>query len=169
MIVTLNVPDSVSFQLVYRMERKEPYEVELDAGLEFLFLNSALQGMKHLKSVASYCGKPGAAKAVAKLGTARRSLYLILQGGHAISAGWCTTGKCSYYKVESDAVVIGPIWTSEEARGRGLAGKALQLGINHYLRQGRSLFYIDTEKTNLAAQRVFEKTGFGDPVALYFR
>ncbi|MBO0699449.1 MAG: GNAT family N-acetyltransferase, partial [Zavarzinella sp.] len=125
--------------------------------------------LRHLGAVSDYCGKPGAAKAVAKLATGRRTLYLVTHGGRTLSAGWCTVGRCQYYKVEPEAVVVGPIWTSEAARGRGLATAALQLALNEQVRRGRTLFYIDTEKKNHPAQRVFEKCGFGAPVALYFR
>jgi RimJ/RimL family protein N-acetyltransferase len=169
MIVTLNVPDHVSFQLVYRMELTRHYAVELEPELQFEFLNSAVQGLRRISRVASYCGKPGVFKALAKLASARRSLYLVTRGGRAVSAGWCTVGRCSYYRVESNAVVVGPIWTDPAERGKGLASKALQLSLNEHLRLGRTLFYIDTEKMNLAAQRVFQKSGFGEPVALYFR
>jgi predicted GNAT family acetyltransferase len=169
MIVNLNVPDTVSFQLVYRMEARELKTVELDQGLCFLMLNSGVEGIRHFKTIATCFGKAGATKAVAKLCTRSRSLYLITRDGVVVSSGWCTIGRCAYYKVEPDSVVIGPIWTSDSVRGRGLATKALQLAMNEHVRRGRSLFYIDTEKKNLAAQRVFEKCGFGAPVALYFR
>jgi GNAT superfamily N-acetyltransferase len=169
MIVTLDVPDHVSFQLVYRAERREPFDVRPGPEWEFLVLDSAAQGLKHLGAIAGYCGKPGAAKAVAKLAAGRRSLYLVVQAGRTLSAGWCTVGLCKYYKVEPEAVVVGPIWTSEAARGKGLATAALKLAMNAQIGRGRTLFYIDTEKKNHSAQRVFEKCGFGTPVALYFR
>ncbi len=169
MTVTLNVPDHVSFQLVYRMEKLEPYQIEMGQGLEFVFLNSISRGIRHYSSIVGYCGSFSAAKSLIKLATPRRSMYMVIQEGRTVSAGWCTVGRCRYYKVESNAVVIGPIWTAECARGKGIAVKALQLAVNEQLRRHRSCFYIDTEKKNTAAQRVFEKSGFGSPVALYFR
>ena len=169
MIVTLDIPDQLRFQLVYRMERAIPYEVKLDPKWRFLFLNSPLQGFQSFGAIASYAGKAGAAKSLAKLATPRRKMYMICQGDKAVSIGWCMTGKCFYYKIESNAVVIGPIWTSDEVRGLGLASQALQLAINELIREGRSLFYIDTEKMNLPAQRVFAKCGFGTPIATYIR
>jgi len=169
MIVTLDIPDHLRFQLVYRMERKSPYEVTLDPKWRFEFLNSPLQGLRSFGAIASYAGKAGAAKSLAKLATSRRKMYMICQGGRAVSVGWCMIGKCGYYKIESDAVVIGPIWTSDEIRGQGLAPKALELAINQLIRDGHSLFYIDTEKMNLPAQRVFAKCGFGTPIASYIR
>ena len=170
MKVTLDIPDNISFQLIYRLERRTPFEVALEPGLEFVFLNSLADGFKHFPELKSFGGQELASlKGVAKLVSASRSLYLVTQNRRVLSYGWGMIGKCNYYKIEKDAVVIGPIWTSDEARGKGLATRALQLALNEYVRRGRSLFYIDTEKGNYSAQRVFEKCGFGLPVALYFR
>lgn len=169
MIVTLEIPDHIRFQYVYRMERRTPYEVSLDPSWRFLFLGSVLQGLRSIGAITSYAGKIGAIKSLAKLGTGRRKLYMICHRERAISIGWCVVGMCKYYKIESDAVVIGPIWTSDEFRGQGLAPKALQLAINELIRERRTLFYIDTEKMNLPAQRTFAKCGFGNPVATYIR
>ena len=169
MIVALNVPDHISFQFVYHLVAKDTVQVDLDHDLEYVFLNSAGQAARQFGAIASYCGKLGALKAIAKLASKHRSFYMLKQAGMVVSAGWCTMGRCKYYKIESDAVVIGPIWTDPKMRGKGLATRALQRVIQEHIVLGRSLFYIDTEKTNLPAQRVFEKCGFGAPVALYFR
>ena len=169
MIVTLNVPDHVSFQYVYRQVAKDIAQVSLERELEYVFVTSATQATQQFGAIASYCGKPGALKSVAKLAAKHRSFYMLKQAGKVVSAGWCTVGRCKYYKVESDAVVIGPIWTDPNTRGKGYATTALKLALQDHIALGRTLFYIDTEKTNLPAQRVFEKSGFGAPVALYFR
>ena len=169
MIVTLNVPDHVRFQFVYRQVAKNTAKVDLDRDIEYVFVNSTGQAARQFGAIASYCGKPGALKAAAKLAAKHRSFYMLKHAGKVVSAGWCTVGRCKYYKVESDAVVIGPIWTDPKMRGKGLATRALQLVLQEHIGLGRTLFYIDTEKTNLPAQRVFEKCGFGAPVALYFK
>ena len=161
MLVTLNVPDHVRFQLVYRLERRQPFEVALQPPSQFQFLESPRQGVRTFREIASYAGLLGAAKSVAKLATARRSMYLVQQNGRAVSIGWSMIGKCAVYKIEPEAVVIGPIWTADEVRGQGLATLALQLAVNALIHRGRSVFYIDTENLNLPAQRVFDKCGFG--------
>jgi GNAT superfamily N-acetyltransferase len=169
MNVALEVPDHVDFQLVYRMERERPYQVALDAEFEFVFLDSPLAASRLLRVLRPVMGGLHTAKALPRLCTGIRHLYLIMHRGAVASFGWGTVGLCKHYKVERDAVIIGPIWSDPRLRGGGLATAALQAAINEYLRRGKSVFYIDTSKTNIAAQRVFEKSGFGEPVALYFR
>ncbi len=169
MIVSLNIPDHISFQMVYRLESKDPSETQLDPESNFTLLTSPIHVARNFRTVASYCGTAGAIKAAAKLLSGRRSLYLITRYNRVETAGWCYTGQCKHYKIEPNAVVVGPIWTSPKSRGKGFASKALQLALNEYKRKGQYLFYIDTEKKNHAAQRVFEKCGFGPPVALYFK
>jgi GNAT superfamily N-acetyltransferase len=169
MTVTLNVPDEIRFQLVYRMERDAPFRVGLGSELQFVYLDSAIRGLRRLGALKTCFGIAGATKALAKLASSRRSMYTILREGTPVSYGWCMRGSCKQYKIESDAVVIGPIWTHPAERGKGLATKGLQLAIDEHVKRGIRLFYIDTEKLNLPAQRVFEKCGFGAPVALYFR
>jgi RimJ/RimL family protein N-acetyltransferase len=169
MHVALEVPDEVAFQLVYRAVRTEPFADPPRADARFVFLDSARAAAGWFGPLARCWGKAGAAKAAAKLATARRSLYLLADGDRVLSTGWCTVGRCRYYKVEPDAVVVGPIWTAEDARGRGLAADGLRRAMDAFVGRGRSVFYTDTSKANAAARRVFEKCGFGRPVALYFR
>lgn len=169
MTVTLEIPDHIRFQMVYRLQKGDPYPVAPEAGYEFHFLGSAREGVAKFGLISGYSGRAGALKTMAKLATPSRSMYLLSLSGRVVSVGWTTLGQCRYYKVEKESVVIGPIWTSDEVRGKGLATLALKLAINEHIRRGRSLFYIDTEKVNTSAQRVFEKCGFGQPAALYFR
>lgn len=169
MTVTLDIPDEIRFQLVYRLKKDQPFGTVLDSGFEFLFLDSIKNSLSRMSALMRCCGRAGAAKAVAKLASGRRSMYVITHRGDPVSYGWCTAGRCKHYKIEPEAVVIGPIWTSPQSRGRGLATKALQMAIDAHVARGVSLFYIDTEKLNFPAQRVFEKCEFGAPVALYFR
>jgi len=170
MIVTLDVPDHVSYQLVYRLQRSQPYVVALEDELQFVFVGSLGAGLCQLRRMVDCCGRLGAIKALAKAASGTRSLYMIAKGRHVLTAGWCTRGSCRYYNIEPQAVVVGPIWTvSKEQRSKGLATRALQLAINELISRGLGLYYIDTEKTNIPAQKVFQKCGFGTPVALYFR
>lgn len=171
MTVTLEVPDHLPYQLVYRTERAAPFEAAAAApeGERFLFLHSGTDALKHFGTLKQRFGTAGAVKTVMKLFTKSRSLYLVTAGGRVVSDGWCTVGRCGYYKIEPDAVVVGPIWTSDECRGRGLATRALMLAMNDLHRRGTRVFYIDTAKTNTPAQKVFEKCGFGPPMALYIR
>ncbi|MBY0522431.1 MAG: GNAT family N-acetyltransferase [Gemmataceae bacterium] len=167
--VTLNIDEKLGFQLVYRQERDTPFPVEEREGVKFLFLTKSREVLRHLPALRPLLGWPGVFKALTKVATGRRSLYLVLQEGRAVSTGWCTVGRCRYYQVEPDAVVIGPIWSAKQCRGQGLAPFALQRAVNHLMAQGRRIFYIDTFKTNTASQHVIAKCGFGAPVSVYLR
>jgi hypothetical protein len=169
MNVALEIPEAIDFQLVYRMERDAPYDAACPSDMEFAFIDSSRDAAPFLRRLRPIMGALETIKALPKLATGIRNLYLVLHGSQIVSLGWGTVGLCRHYKVERDAVVIGPIWSDPAERGKGLATLALQLAINEYLRRGKRLFYIDTSKANHSAQRVFAKSDFGTPVALYFR
>jgi ribosomal protein S18 acetylase RimI-like enzyme len=169
MKVTLDVPDSIDYQLVYRMERDRAYQPALGPSFTFTMLDSVAAALRCREPLLQALGSKGTLTAAAKLATGIRRFYLVRHEGKAVSYGWGTVGQCRHYKVERDSVVIGPIWTDPNLRGKGLATLALQAAIDDYIRRGQKIFYIDTSKLNTAAQRVFQKSGFGEPVALYFR
>ncbi len=169
MNVTLDVPDGLRYQLVYRLERTGPTPVEQALGTDFVLLRGVRDAFAAARLLTDRFGCAGAAKAVAKLATPSRQLYLVTADGRVASYGWAAFGWCQYYKIEPTAVVIGPIWTDEAARGRGLATFGLKSAINAWVGDGVRLFYIDTECVNHSAQRVFQKCGFGTPLALYIR
>jgi ribosomal protein S18 acetylase RimI-like enzyme len=169
MKVTLDVPDHVNFQIVYRLERARSVLCEWPDGFHFVLLRSWKDGLKRFPQLTKCLGLIGACTAAAKLATPSRDLYLVMQGNRVVSFGWASNDRCKHYKMEPGSVVIGPIWSDPDCRGKGLATLALQAAINEYVQCGRSLFYIDTSKENSSAQRVFAKSGFGEPVALYFR
>jgi RimJ/RimL family protein N-acetyltransferase len=101
--------------------------------------------------------------------TKKRFFYGVQYQNEIVHCGWVNIGFCRYYLVEKNAIVIGPIWTSEKVRGKGLATWALQEAMDTMIRNGFSIFYIDTERDNLPCQKVIEKSGFGLPVAVYLR
>jgi hypothetical protein len=169
MTVTVEVPEGMRFQYVYRLDRPSSAAPTLPAEFQYHYLDSVGSAVRSLGLLRRQYGTKGAAQAVAKIGTGKRSLYLITRDGAIVSDGWCTLGQCKYYHVEANAVVIGPIWTSPDVRGNGLASIALQMAIGEFTRRNKGPFYIDTSNANLSAQRVFQKSGFGPPVALYLR
>lgn len=166
--VSLSIPDDLSFQMVYRQVRAGPLDVSSE-GFDFFHLTSFGEGLRHRNLLAQRFGIPGTMKALAKLCTGRRSLYLAVAGSEVVSDGWCTLGRCAHYYIEPTAAVIGPIWTSNNFRARGIATRVLKMAMNELHGAGVSIFYIDTEKTNAPAQRVFEKCGFGLPLAVFIR
>src|SRR5207245_1685077 len=141
--VSLQIPESLGFQLVYRQEFRDPLPVPERQTVNFVFLTSPAAALQHLSLLRShFMGWPGSIKALAKLPTGRRVFYLVHQDGRVASTGWCTIGRCRYYPVEPGAVVIGPIWSAEEFRGQGLAPYALKKAINLLVGHGHHVFYI---------------------------
>lgn len=169
MNVTLVVPDHLQFQYVYRTQPESAAAPALPPGMRFELLRGATDGGQAGRRLVAGFGPVGAAKALAKLASPRRQLYLLSEGRRVLSYGWGMVGRCRYYKIEPDALVVGPIWTAPEARGRGLATTALQAALAAWWTDGRRIFYIDTERNHVAAQKVFAKCGFGPPMALYIR
>ena len=167
--VTLAVPAGRSCQLVYFQDRAEPLDGPAvpDAGFHFLAgLGGAVWGRRLLRRA---FGPAGAAKAAAKLATGRRFVYLLTADGRVAAGGWCTVGRCRYYKVGPRGVVVGPIWSDPAARSRGLATFGLRRAMNELIARGLREFFIDTEIGNLPCRRVIDKCGFGPPTALYHR
>jgi GNAT superfamily N-acetyltransferase len=167
--IALEVPAHLQAQLVYRMERTQPYAVAFPQGYAFVPLLSVGDALVSFALLKNAYGLAGAAKAVLKLATARRFAYLVHKDGAVVSTGWCMLGQSKFYDTEASALTIGPIETSESVRGLGLATLAIQAAINAHIVRGCRVFYIDTHQNNLPAQRVFAKCGWGTPVGAYLR
>jgi hypothetical protein len=167
--VTLEIPDEIEYQLVYRKQFAKSFEIETRTDVTFAFLDGALAAAGSFRLLQRQLRVLGAFKTITKLATRRRTMYLITKDDRVVSTGWCMTGPCKYYQVERQAIVIGPIWSSDEVRGQGIATYGMQKAINELIIRGHSTFYIDTSKGNIPAQRVFEKVGFGTPFGLYLR
>ena len=167
--VTLAVPAGRSCQLVYFQDRAAPLDAPDRADVTFHFLAGLGGAVRARRLLRAAAGRAGAAKAVAKLATGRRFLYLLTAGDRVVAGGWCTVGRCRYYKVGRRAVVVGPIWSDPAARSRGFATFALRRAMNELLRRGFREFFIDTEIGNRPCRRVIDKCGFGPPTALYHR
>lgn len=168
--VSLRIPAGLPYQLVYRkVGAPGPAPPQMAGGTEFLYLRRPPRRISHLKLLTAAFGLGGGLKAAVKLASKRRSLYVAHGSGVVLHHGWVTAGQCRYYRVETHAAVIGPIWTSPEARGTGLATACLRRVMGQLAAGGIDSFYIDTAGSNLPCQRVIEKCGFGPPVALYLR
>jgi hypothetical protein len=167
--IRLAVPAPFEAQLVFRREQSRRIEVAMPAGAQFVFCRGAMQFLPHFRHLAAIDGRAAALKAALKLCTPRRSFYAMFCEGRMLHYGWITTGGCRYYHVEPRAAVIGPIWTSEQARGRGLATAATLLVMNELIALGHTIFYIDTSTSNTPCLKVIEKCGFGPPLGAFVR
>jgi hypothetical protein len=167
--IRLSVPAPFEAQLVFRREQSRRFEVALPCGAQFVYCRTMREFLPQFRQFTEIEGRAAAVKAGIKLLTPRRSFYAMICEGRMLHYGWITTGRCRYYHVEPRAAVIGPIWTSEQARGRGLATAATQLVINEMISQGCSIFYIDTSTTNTSCLKVIQKCGFGPPLGAFVR
>lgn len=167
--LSLEVPAPLGYQLIYRQERRQPFATTALRDAQFEFIPDVPSAMKRFGFLRRHLGWGGMLKALARLATPRRTFYLVTKNGVVAATGWCTIGLCKSYRIEPEAVVVGPIWTSPTFRGQGLATYGVQRALNAWIERGRRLFYIDAHKTNHSSLRVIEKCGFGVPVALALR
>jgi RimJ/RimL family protein N-acetyltransferase len=96
-------------------------------------------------------------------------LYVVTGPNAVASYGGITLSRCRYYPVDRGAAVIGPVETTADCRGKGLATWGLIMAMEQLTRTGRRTFYIDTSEGNVAMQTVIARCGFGDPIACYER
>ncbi len=167
--VTLRIPAAVHFQLVFRQELAQAFEVARRDDLEFIFVDSVASALRALSLLRCLYKWPGALKAALKVARGRRYFYAVVGRGQALHTGWINDSFCRFYRVASGGLVIGPIWSAEAARGLGLGTYATQLAMNQMFHRGRSVFYIDTSNTNVPCLKLIEHCGFGHPIASFIR
>jgi len=165
--VTVRVPDGLSYHLIYRQERSEPITVEDRSDLSFVLVESPLGALAHLRALRLAYRPAQLANALLRLCSGKRKLRVTFHGGRIAHLGWCWVSVCRPYPVAPGDVVLGAGFTVEGFRGQGVATYAVKCALNAMIERGYRTFYIDTSRDNLAAQRVFEKCGFGEPVSLY--
>jgi len=168
--VVLDIPQCLNYQLVYRIEKTAPYPVDEREDARFVFCGTWRDGVRHLGAFRGAFGMLGALKTVAKLATPSRMLYFFAgPGGAMLHYGWVRIGRCRQFWINPGEVFIGPIRTVPAGRGKGLATDGIKLGINALIARGFTVFYGNSQKDNLASQRVLEKCGFGLPVSAYLK
>ena len=156
--VTLSVPECIYYQLVYRLRRSDPFPEVSVPGYAYHFLSGPGAAWDLRRAMAGhFLRASGLLKACAKLATRDRTFYCLTAGEHLANLGWVTASTCRYYRIEAGEVVIGPVWTDPQHRGKGLATAGLQNAVNSLIARGHSVFYIDTSKDNLAMQKVIAR------------
>jgi len=150
------------YQLVFRLKRTETPAVPDTPGFRACF--TVGHALPLLVPLFRRLGPGGLVKDLVKLATRGRHYFCIVENGRIVSDAYVVVGRCRHYDVEPDAAVIGPVWTADEARGKGLATRLLQQTMAALQGHGCSTFYIDTSDKNAAMLAVIEKCGFGQPV-----
>lgn len=167
--ILVRVPRSLKSQLVFRQTRTCPYEPAIMSDSLLIRRVGPWSYRKYFKEFATLFGVGGALKVWLKLFTRRRRLFCANYNGALSHYTWTTLGRSRYYWIENDAVVIGPIWTASDVRGRNVAVEVLKTAVNSLIAQGQTVFYIDTSPTNDACLRVISKCGFSGPVGSFLR
>lgn len=152
-------------QYVYRLEVTEANQ----PAREFFLFTSPWSLLRWVGALIRVLGVIGLAKVAIKLMTPSRCFFVVVCEQAVAHYGWVTKGRCRYYPVEPEAVVIGPVETVPGFRGKGLATVGLTAVVAAMARKGCRIMYIDTADTNVPMQRVIEKCGFGRPVSTYER
>lgn len=151
-------------QLIYRQQYTAPFEVLDMAEFEFVECWTGVDAVKHVAVLGRHRGVLGFLKDVAKLMTSCRSYFYITDGKRIVSEVYVTVGQCRHYEVESNAAVLGPVWTDVNTRGKGLATYLLKRTINALIKKQLNILYIDTSENNKAMQNVIGKCGFGESI-----
>jgi GNAT superfamily N-acetyltransferase len=165
--VTLQIPKRFRVQLVFRQERSERIAAGLPAGFCFRFCQGFVQFVSLFGEVRRIAGMGEALKGCLRILSRKRMFYCVLQEGQLVHSAWTTVSRCRHYAIEPNAVVIGPIWSAPEIRGRGIATSAMQLAMNELVARGHTTIYIDTSSNNFPCLSVIEKCGFGSPMTAY--
>ena len=167
--VELSIPDGLPYQLVFRRLVDEPLIEVGVKGVKFVFCQGPLDVVRNWSQLRTLFSFTSLLKSLAKLISPNRQFYFMAQSGKVLHHGWTSTSFYRHYKVCPNDVVIGPIWSAESARGRGIATAAIQRVINRLRARGHRVFFIDTSSTNAPRLRVINKLGFGKPIAVYLR
>jgi GNAT superfamily N-acetyltransferase len=168
-MLTLNIPEGMAYQLIYRQVRTVPFVLPDQTDAEFVCLTRVRDIVGQGRLFRGYFGWLGSLKALLKLASGRRGFYALVREGRWVHTAWMAVGFCRHYHVEPADVVIGPIWTDPEGRGRGFATVAMKAAMNAMLARGYHTFFIDTSDDNIACQRAIEKAEFGLPVGAHPR
>jgi hypothetical protein len=166
--VIVEVPDEFTFQLVFRQTRTEPFKTQAITGLQFHFIDDIAKGMSVWPTIRTIQSASSALKTLAKISRGRK-FYFITEHEDIIHTGWITSSSCKYYNVRSGDIVIGPIWSSESTRGRGIGAWGTKLAINKLIETGSNVFFIDTSNNNIPCLKLIENCEFSSPIATYVR
>jgi hypothetical protein len=166
--VIVEVPTEFTYQLVFRQTRTEPFKTQAIAGLKFQFIDQVSKGLSAWQNIRSIQSAPSTLKILAKISSGR-IFYYITENEEIVHTGWITSSSCRYYNVQSGDIVIGPIWSSESTRGRGIGAWGTKLAMNKLIETGSTVFFIDTSNNNIPCLKLIDRCDFGSPIATYIR
>ncbi len=77
--------------------------------------------------------------------------------------------SCGQFAREAELVGLYDVFTHEAARGKGLAGLLCERMLSLAANEGEQVAYLQTESTNDAARRVYQRLGFSDQYSYHYR
>ena len=148
--------------LIYRLDLSQPPDIKpLPKASRFHIVADTRGIFVHFLTWVRNWGWGPAIKAAFKIWSRRRILfYTIVPGGAIAQSGWANLGFCHYYPIESDAVVLGTLFTLPSFRRQGFSTGAKSRVMAYLYARGYRRFYSDTTPANVASQRTSEKLGF---------
>lgn len=154
--------------LLFVQEPDGPLDVAaaLD-GATFHHLSSwagACRAWRHLRAVA---GEPeSVASALRRLAIPGLYTYFyVLDRGRVVHASRARVTRTGMPPLLGAGIVVGPVRTDADHRGRGIATFAIRHAINVMVARGHRRFYMSVAEGNVASRRMIEKSGFGPPAA----
>jgi len=143
---------------IYRMEPRRGETLPPD-GVTFVPLMSSWHGAQHFHALRMEFGLARAFRALLKLLSGSRFLFVFLRQGGIVCYVW-STEHSPRYPIGQHACVLGPLNTQRAMRGRGLASSLLRLASEQLAARGYREIYIDTASYNVASQRTILRAGF---------
>jgi GNAT superfamily N-acetyltransferase len=143
---------------IYRIEPPKSGSPPPD-GVTFVPLTNPWHGARHFHALRSEFGLAKTLRALLKLLSGSRFLFVFLQRDRIVCYIW-STEHSPRYPIGPQACVLGPLSTQRAMRGRGLASSLMRLASEHLAARGYREIYTDTVPSNVASQRTILRAGF---------
>ncbi len=160
-------PTGEKLALLYRRTLTERFSENNNLQGTFAFISNPLPFIRFTIPWLKTFGLRSFLICLAKLATGKRTLYIWHLNKDLAHLGWLNFGFCKHYPVEKSDVVIGPIWTAKQHRGRGLATESMKRALNICFSLESTTFLIDTTDNNKACQKVIKNTDFPAPESMF--
>lgn len=143
---------------IYRMEPHQGGSPPPE-GVTFVPLMSLWHGARHFRALRAEFGPARAFRALLKILSGSRFLFVFLQQDRIVCHVW-STEHSPRYPIGQHACVLGPLSTQRAMQGRGLASSLLRLTSERLATRGYREIYIDAIASNAASQRAILRAGF---------
>ena len=135
-------------ELVFRQTLDRPFDLAAVADAEFVLLAAPADAWRQRRALARRFGARTLPKGLRQVQTRSRLLYALTRDQACVHDGWLSVSRCDAYPIAAGEVVIGPIATTSDMRGQGLASYGLQEAMNAMFRRGL------TSSTSMRRQRI---------------